>query len=70
MTLSPAFTIVPRPVITFLPASLMLERSCLAMPLITAFSLATALLLPSRYVIVTSPLLSTVYSWPAVVGAI
>ena len=48
----------------------MLERFCLAIPLITACSPATASLLPSRYVIVTSPLLSTVYSWPVVVGAI
>ena len=69
VTLSPAFTIVPSLVISFLPSFVMLERSCLAIPVITAFSLATALLLPSRYVIVTLPSLSTVYSLPVVVGA-
>ena len=70
VTLSPATTLLLKPVITFLPSFVILERSFLAMPLITACSPVTALLLPSRYVIVTSPLLSTVYSWPAVVGAI
>ena len=47
---------------TVLPPLLMLERSCLAMPVITAVSLGTSLLLPSTYVIVTLPLLSTAYS--------
>ena len=48
--------------ITVLPPLLMLERSCLAIPVITAVSLATSLLLPSRYVIVTLPFASTAYS--------
>ena len=47
---------------TVSPPLLMLERSCLAIPVITAVSLGTSLLLPSRYVIVTLPLLSTAYS--------
>ena len=48
--------------ITFLPSSVMLERSFLAMPLITAVSPVTKLPLPSVYVIVTLPLASTSYS--------
>ena len=48
----------------------MLERSFLAMPLITAVSPVTKLPSPSVYVIVTLPLLSTVYSLPAVVAVI
>ena len=48
--------------ITVSPPLLMLERSCLAIPVITAVSLGTSLLLPSRYVIVTLPFASTAYS--------
>ena len=48
----------------------MLERSFLAIPLITAFSPVTKSPLPSVYVIVTLPLASTVYSLPAVVAVI
>ena len=47
VTLSPATTLLLRPVITFLPALVMLERSCLAMPLIIAFSPVTTAPLPS-----------------------
>ena len=58
----PAVTVVPRPVITFLPASVMLDKSFFATPLIVAVVLGTTLPLPSEYNIVTSPFVSGVYS--------
>ena len=58
VTLSPAFTTEPRPVITFLPSLEMLERSDLATPLIFANVFAFSTPLPSVYVNVTSSFLA------------